>query len=182
MSIRTLLVLFLLSAVGLAAENGSVGKLTAREGVRLDGVTLPAEGIPSWPVSIGSTVETGQYPAVILINGQRHVVAPSSTAVVEADDAGEPTVRLLGEPLGSAVSGSDVSVLAAADSQGSQSAGGRRLRALAGQNLPGVQGVDEVSPIDDSDPDDLSEDPTPSDCPAFVALLPPQFRFCNPDE
>lgn len=184
MSIRALLVLLLISASTLAAETQRpVGKLTAHEGVRLDGVLLPAEGIPSWPVTVGSTVQTGSFPAVLFIGGERHVIAPNSGAVVETGSSGSPVVRLLSPPnaSASAASTSTDTVLATTTDSG-PAAGGPRVRSLAGQTLPGVQGVAEVSPtvIPDPDPDDLSGDPTPSDCPAFVALLPPALRFCNP--
>lgn len=162
---RTLLAILALSSllplVGFAED--TVGRLTARDGVRLDGVYLASAGIPSWPVHEGSLIQTGSFPAIVMMgNGQRFNVAANSTAIVESSSAGIPAVKLVG-PSGET---SAQTPLAAASAAG-------QVRTSA--STPQVAVVPEITLVDDDGKGDLGDPaaggPPCSDFPPILVTL-----------
>jgi|GEM_PF-3808373 len=86
--------LLALSMPLLCAAEESVGRLSARGGVKLDGIAVPTAGIPSWPLHQGSVIETDAYPASVMLGGGKRMEVPAhSTAIVEAGPSGAPMLR-----------------------------------------------------------------------------------------
>lgn len=73
-----------LLAVSLALAAGPVGTVSSKDAFRLRGKTVPAAGVPSWPVMAGDELATEQGPATLQFkDGSRVVLGKSSKARLE---------------------------------------------------------------------------------------------------
>lgn len=142
--------------VCLAAD--SVGRLTASDGVRLDGVYMPSAGVPSWPVHEGSVIQTGAYRAIVLLGGGGRLdVAPNSTAIVETSAMG-PTLRVLESASSSA-----------ATTQLASSSSPAQVRTQS--SVPTVAATPEISVVDDDNKGELGDPPAGPPCSGFPPIL-----------
>ena len=145
----------------LAGE--SVGRLTATKGARLDGIYLPTAGIPSWPVHPGSVIKTGDYPAIIMLNGGgRFEVAPNSTALVERPSVTGSIVRML--ETSAVPNGSEPTMMAAA------SAAPAQVRTSAA-TAPPVAELIPISIVDKNPKAPLGPPPAGPPCSGFPPIL-----------
>ena len=107
-----------------AMAASSVGKMTASGSVQLNGVQLPVEGVPSWPLVLGDEIATTARPATIMLNdGSRVYVEKNSRVAMKKGLAGKIQVLLVAGSLryilGGSGAGSPVSIVA----QGQQVSG-----------------------------------------------------------
>ena len=64
-----------------AMAASSVGKMTASGSVQLNGVQLPVEGVPSWPLVLGDEIATTARPATIMLNDGSRVYVEKNSRV-----------------------------------------------------------------------------------------------------
>lgn len=153
------IVLFALSIPLLCGAEESVGRLTAREGVKLDGIAMPTAGIPSWPLHEGSVIETGAYPAFVMLGGDRIEVAAHSTAIVESGSSASPVLRFVDQ------TGADSPVVMAA-------AAPAQVRTSTTSAPPPVSQLVEISIVDDDGKGDLGDPPAGGPpCSDFPPIL-----------
>lgn len=114
-----------LAMVSLAAAAHPVGSIYSSEPFRLRGVTVPASGVPSWPLVAGDDIATGGSGAVVILrDGSRVTLASHSRVTLETRDTrvrlrlrqGAMTFRLKS---GAAVAGLDLPALPDAYGEGS---------------------------------------------------------------
>ena len=73
-----------------------VGKMTASGSVQLNGVQLPVEGVPSWPLVLGDEIATTSRPATIMLNdGSRVYVEKNSRVALKKGLAEKIQVLLM---------------------------------------------------------------------------------------
>ncbi len=89
------LVLSGLCVVSLALAAGPIGTVASKDAFRLRGKTVPAAGVPSWPLMAGDELATEQGPATLQFkDGSRVVLGKSTKAKVEEAE-GSLILRLI---------------------------------------------------------------------------------------
>jgi hypothetical protein len=72
-----------------------VARVSSSQPFKLNGATVPVEGIPSWPLAAGDVVTTQAAQATVVFRGgSRIVLEPNSELKIEIKD-NKPVVRLL---------------------------------------------------------------------------------------
>ncbi len=152
--------LFALTIPLLCAAEESVGRLTAREGVKLDGIAMPTAGIPSWPLHEGSVIQTGAYPAFVMLGGGNRIEVPAhSTAIVDSGMSASPVLRYVEQ-----AGGDSPAVMAAAAPA--------QVRTASTSAAPAVAQLVEISIVDDDDKGDLGDPPAGGPpCADFPPIL-----------
>ena len=149
----------MITAPALISAEETVGRLTAQEGVRLDGVILPSAAIPYWPLHAGSVVETGAHPAIIMLGGgKRYEVEPHSRVRVD----------------GSMPSGASIALIETSERLAAGSTPSSAVMAqvrTAPSAAPAVSQLIEISVVDNDNKGDLGAPPAGPPCAGFPPIL-----------
>jgi len=84
-----------LVSLSVAFAANPIGVLTSAGSLRLNGVSLPVEGVPNWPLTAGDEIITGSHPAVIVLHDQSRVKIDKKSRVMLKRLAGRVEVWIL---------------------------------------------------------------------------------------